>query len=316
MWRPDGPRRLRLWRALAAKPGAFLPGFVVGGLLIPGAVMAAPQTFNTALPVARGEFLLRAQVVRAGSGEDPGPAARDRTAWVVASVAGYGVSPDLVLFGVVPYVRTGLELTAGGARRMRKAGGLGDVKVFGRYTVFARNRLGASFRLAPFAGLELPTGDHRRRDALGPLPAAVQPGSGSWDPFAGLVVTYQTLGYQFDAQASYKANTQAGGFAFGDVARVDASFQYRLWPRRLKGGVPAFLYGGLEMNVVHQQRNSVAGVSDPNSGGLRVFLAPSVQFVTKRVVLEAVVQIPVRQSLHGTALEAGTVLRTGFRINL
>ena len=280
-----------------------------------GAAGAAPQTFNTALPVAEGEFVFREQAVLDQSGDDPSGAERDRTAWSAISVLGYGVNSDLALFGVVPYVDKRLELTEDGARRARGARGLGDVSLFGRYTVFKRNFRGGNFRIAPFAGVELPTGDDEMSDSFGLLPASVRPGSGSWDPFGGIVLTYQTLDYQIDAQASYKINTEANDFEFGDVARLDASFQYRLWPRELKGGVPGFVYGILEANLIHQDKNRSGGLADANSNGTRLFLVPGLQYVTKRWIVEAAVQVPVVQDLNGTALEKDYIARAGFRVN-
>ena len=295
-----------------AKTLAALAIIVIGWPVTAG---AAPETFNTALPVAKGEFVFRQQVVLDQSGDDPSGAGRDRTAWSAISVLGYGVNSDLALFGVVPYVDKRLELTKNGARRARGARGLGDVSLFGRYTVFKRNFRGGNFRIAPFAGVELPTGDDDASDSFGRLPASVQPGSGSWDPFGGIILTYQTLDYQIDAQASYKANTEAGGFEFGDVARLDASVQVRLWPRDLGSGVPGFLYGILEANLIHQEKNRSGGLADANSNGTSLFLVPGLQYVTKRWIVEAAFQVPVVQDLNGTALEKDTVLRGGFRVN-
>ena len=280
-----------------------------------GAPKAAPETFNTALPVAKGEFVFREQVVLDQSGDDPSGAERDRTAWSSLSVLGYGVNSDLAVFGVVPYVDKHLELIEDGARRARGARGLGDVSLFGRYTVFKRNFRGGNFRIAPFAGVKFPTGDDDESDSFGLLPASVQPGSGSWDPFGGIVLTYQTLDFQIDAQASYKINTEANDFEFGDVARLDASFQYRLWPREFKGGVPGFVYGILEANLIHQDKNRSGGLADANSNGTRLFLVPGLQYVTKRWIVEAAVQVPVVQDLNGTALEKDYIAQAGFRVN-
>ncbi len=277
--------------------------------------LAAPQSFNTALPVAQGEFLFREQFVLDQSGDDPSGANRDRTAWALVSVLGYGATPDLALFGVVPYVDKNLNLTQGGAKRERSARGLGDISLFGRYTVYRQDWPGRNLRIAPFAGLEFPTGEDDESDSLGRLPPSLQPGSGSWDPFGGVVLTYQTLDFQIDTQASYRANTEANSFAFGDVARLDGSLQYRLWPRELGGGVPGFLYGVLEANLVYQDKNQIGGSDDPNSGGLSLFILPGLQYVTKRWIIEAGVQVPAFQNLNGTALEKDYVLRAGFRLN-
>ena len=302
----------RLLFSPISKTLAALAVIVIGWPVTSG---AAPETFNTALPVAKGEFVFREQVVLDQSGDDPSGAGRDRTAWSAISVLGYGVNSDLALFGVVPYVDKRLELNVDGARRARSARGLGDASLFGRYTVFKRNFRGGNFRIAPFAGVELPTGDDDASDSFGRLPASVQPGSGSWDPFGGIILTYQTLDYQIDAQASYKINTEANDFEFGDVARLDASFQYRLWPRVLKGGVPGFVYGILEANLIHQEKNRSGGIDDANSNGTRLFLVPGLQYVTRRWIVEAAVQVPVVQALNGTALENDHIARAGFRVN-
>lgn len=276
---------------------------------------SAPITFNTALPVAEDEFIARLQYILNQSGDDPSGADRDRTAWAVVSVLGYGVNSDLALFAVVPYVNKHLELTLDDTRVTRQADGLGDMKLFGRYTLFKNNFKGGSFRIAPFAGIEVPTGKNKIRDGLGRLPASVQPGSGSWDPFAGVVMTYQTLDFQVDAQVSYKANTAANGFEFGDVTSLDASLQYRLWPGDLSGNVPGFLYGVLEAKLIHKGHNLNNGLEDLNSGGTALSLVPGVQYITRRWIVEASVQLPVFQDLNGTQLENDYVARAGFRFN-
>jgi hypothetical protein len=288
---------------------------ILAGISPASSLSAAPITFNTALPVAEGEFVFRGQVVFDQSGDDPSGANRDRTARALVSVLGYGVSSDLALFGILPYVDKQLDSTVGGERRTRSASGIGDFALFGRYTVFRKDWTGRTFRIAPFVGVETPTGDDNERDEFGPLPPSVQPGSGSFDPFVGIVATYQTLQFQIDAQASYKANTEANGFEFGDVAGLDGSLQYRLWPRELGRGVPDFFYGVLEANLVHQDENRVVGVKNPDSGGTTLFISPGLQYVSKRWILEASVQIPAVQDLNGVALERDYIVRGGFRFN-
>jgi len=278
-------------------------------------VVAAPITFNTALPVAEGEFIAREQLIVNQSGDDPSGSDRDRTAKAAVSVLGYGVNNKLAVFGVLPYRDNELKVTVGGQRQSRSASGFGDLTVFGRYTVVQRDQPGRNFRVAPFAGIKAPTGDDNKRDAFGRLPASVQVGSGSWDPLAGVVLTYQTLAYQIDGQLSYQANNKANGFEAGDVARFDASLQYRLLPRELTGGLPDFLYGVLEANLVHQQKNRQNGSSDPDSGGTRLFLTPGLQYVTKRWIAEAAVQVPVSQNLNGSALENDYIGRLSVRFN-
>jgi len=297
---------MRNWFALAC---------LVGGISSTSNALSAPVTFNTALPVGGGEFVARGLVVVSESGKDPSGAGRDRRASSFVSVLGYGVTNKLALFGVVPYVDKDLDVTVGGNRINRSESGLGDVSVFGRYTVLQRDQPGRTFRVAPFFGVKAPTGDDNERDEFGRLPPSVQPGTGAWDVFGGVVGTYQTLAFQTDGQVSYRINNEANNFEPGDEFRLDGSLQYRLWPRTLGDGVPNFLYGVLETNFIHRDKNKVNGSNDDNSGGTTVFLSPGLQYVTKRLIVEGVVQLPVIQDLNGNALENDYVVRAGIRFN-
>ena len=42
---------------------------------------------------------------------------------------------------------------------------------------------------------------------------------------------------------------------------------------------------------------------------------PVLQYVTKRWIVEAAVQVPIVQDLNGTALENDYVVRVSFRVN-
>ncbi len=276
---------------------------------------AAPITFNTALAVAEGEFILRGQAIVRRSTDDPSPMDRDLRVLTVPSVLVYGATRNLTLFGIVPYLDKTLDLTTSTGRVQRSDSGLGDVTLLGRYTLYTRDRLGDTRRFAPFVGLKLPTGDDNEQDSLGRLPQPLQLGSGSWDPIVGTIFTWQTFDWQLDSAVQYRFNREANNFEFGDQARLDLSFQYRLWPRTLGAGVPAFVYGVLESNLIYAGKNEVGGISDPNSGGTTWFLAPGVQFVTKRAILEASIQIPTVQDLNGLALENDYIVRAGFRVN-
>ncbi len=278
--------------------------------------VAAPQTFNTALPVGEGQFVWREQFLYREMGDDPTAADGDVTVLGGISVLGFGVTSDLAVFGVVPVLDKELELTTpGGARVTRDTTGIADARLFARYTVYKNDAPGRTFRIAPFFGVEAPTGDDNDRDRFGRLPAPLQLGSGSWDPFGGVVATYQTLDYQIDAQAGYKVNTEANAFDFGDELNVDASLQYRLLPRELGAGLPGFLYGVLEANFLHQDKNRAIGVNDPNSGVTSFMLSPGLQYVTRKWIVEAIVQVPVAQDVNGTALKDDFTVRAGFRVN-
>ncbi len=278
-------------------------------------VQAAPQTFNTALPVAEDEYVFREQLLYRHASDDPGTADRNLDVTGAISVLGYGINSDLAVFVALPYLDKELDVTTPGAQRVtRGTNGIGDARVFGRYTLYQADAPGRNFRIAPFLGIEMPTGDDDDRDSPGILPAPLQSGSGSWDAFGGIVLTYQILDYEIDAQAGYKLNTRANNFEFGDEATFDASLQYRLWPDELGEGVPGVVYGVLEAHLHYQGKNESNGSKDPDSGGTSFFLSPGIQYVTRRWILETIVQIPVVQDLNGTALADDFIVRAGFRI--
>lgn len=280
-----------------------------------GAASSAPITFNTALPVHEGGFVLREQLVFMKNADDPTPARRDMEVTGLVSVLGYGVSRDLALFGMLPYVDKRLDMRMGGQGITRSAVGFGDLVVLARYTAFESNAPGRTLRIAPFVGIKAPTGENDVRDRLGRLPQPIQPGTGSWDVLGGAVLTWQTLEFEFDGQLSYRANREARGFEAGDVVELDGSLQYRLWPRSLGAGVPAFLYGVIEANLVHAAKDRIDGHDDPNSGGTTLFITPGLQYVTRKWIVEAGVRIPVSQNLNGTALGNDYVATVGLRLN-
>lgn len=86
----------------------FLLGWVV---LSTSMSHAAPVSFNTALPVAKGEFILREQAVIVRSTDDSGGADRDLSVLAVPSVLVYGVNEQLTLFGIVPYLNKSIDIT-------------------------------------------------------------------------------------------------------------------------------------------------------------------------------------------------------------
>lgn len=296
-----------------------MKGVVKTGLatlcLAAGTAWSAPITFNTAFPLREGGWVMREQFVFMKNADDPTPANRDMKVSGAMTVLGYGVTRDFALFGVLPYFDKRLDMTMGGQNLSRRKQGMGDLTLMGRYTAYESNAQGQTLRVAPVLGMKAPTGSDNARDGLGRLPSPVQLGSGSWDLLGGVVATYQTLDFEIDGQVSYKANREANGFQSGNVTSLDTSLQYRLWPRSLDNGVPAFLYSVMEANLVHIAKDRINGVPNPNSGGTTLFLSPGLQYATQKWVIGAGVQIPVMQRLNGTALKSNYVFTTGFRLN-
>lgn len=304
---------MRLSSGILAGIFTLLP--TAAALLLMAAPAAAQITTNTALPVTEGRGIVRVQskVIRATA---DGPMNRELTAYGLPLVGVYGASPRWTLFGVAPLLRKRLDVTTPQGRVTRGPTGLGDARLFARYTALRLNRPGQTIRLAPLAGLEVPTGPSDASDRFGRLPPPLQLGSGSWDPFAGLVFTWQTLQWQVDVSPVYQFNTEADGFAFGDEARLDVATKRRLWTNERSGKVPGFLYGNLETNLVWQGENERAGQIDDGTGGTTWFVAPGVQYITRRFVIEGAVQLPAAQDLGAAALEQTFITTLSLRINI
>lgn len=132
-----------------------------------------------------------------------------------------------------------------------------------------------------------------------------------------MVTTYQTLQYQVDGQFLYRENGRHDGFARGDETRFDASLQYRIWPRSMKGvpGTPSFVYALLESNVIHRERDDLESGTDADSGGTQWLLAPGLQYVSRSWIVEGTVQLPVAEDSNGDAIEDDYIVRVGFRRN-
>ncbi|MCZ6657670.1 MAG: transporter [Gammaproteobacteria bacterium] len=291
---------------------ALLTALVLG---LAHPVMAAPITSNTALPVAKGGFIVREQLLRRSFEDDAGPANRDLEVNGLLSIVGYGVAPRLAVFAALPYLDKTLKVTINGQRTNRSSEGFGDLKLFGRYTLLQRDAKSQTFRLGVFGGVKVPTGDDDKKDRFGRLPIPLQTGTGAWDSFAGIVATYQTSDFQIDAQLSAERNGEANDFEAGNEIRADLSVQYRFLPNTLNADTQSFLYGVLEVTAFNQRKHRIAGMSDPNSGGTTVYLTPGIQYVTRKYILEAALQLPVQQNLHGTALKTDYVFTAGFRVN-
>lgn len=276
---------------------------------------AAPISFNTALPVAQDEYLIREQLLINQSGVDPSNTNRDRTEVTAVSTLGYGITHQWTVFGTLPYRDITLEQDSNNQRVTRSNSGFGDLTLFARYTAYKKNARAKTFRVAPFLGVVLPTAKVNVSDNVGSLPASTQLSNGALDIFGGVVLTWQELTQQIDTQISYRINNKANGFEAGNILRVDASYQYRLWRSAVTGILPDYLYGVIETNLIHQTKNHINGVEISNSNGKQVFVSPGIQYVTLRWMAEMAVQIPVIQDLNGTALKNNYIFRSSVRYN-
>ena len=249
--------------------------------------------------MSKAEIVVREQLVLTRSSDRTAGEKRDVDRFESRSVIGYAPSSKLALFGMVPIVHVSRDF----GDVSNAESGLGDATLFARYEIYRFDRPGQTLRVAPFAGLRVPTG----RDG--------KTGDGSVDVFGGVIATLASTKWVLDSQVRYDLNREADGFERGDSAAVEFSFQYRLSPRQIDQDTKGFVFGVLEVSTTYNRRNRVIGVSDRNSGGFQLYLTPGLQYVTRRWIADFGVKVPVVNNLNGTALEPDYAVVTSIRIN-
>lgn len=152
----------------------------------------ASITTDSAITPAKGQTVIRSLVrIHTKSGDKTGENHK-MTVVENRNVAVYGIQDGTALFTAVPFLYKELEVNSfDGGRATREDQGLGDLKVFLKQRLWRADYPGRTDRLAILGGMEFPTGDTSEEDSLGKLPKPVQLGSGSWDPFFGMVFTHQ-----------------------------------------------------------------------------------------------------------------------------
>ena len=260
---------------------------------------AAPIATNTALPLSTDEIIIRQQFVMTRSSDLNSGTRREVDRFESRTVFGYGATSKLALFAVLPLVYVDREFGDVSASEF----GLGDASLFARYEVFRSDQPGRTLRIAPYAGVRLPSG----RDG--------KTGDGSVDVFAGVIATFASTQWVLDSQLRYDRNREADGFERGDSTSLETSFQYRLVPGKVTQDTNAFVFGVLELSANHYERNRLGGVIDSNSGGFQLYLTPGLQYATRRWIADFGVKVPIVNDLNGTALEPDYSILASIRIN-
>ena len=261
--------------------------------------LAAPITFNSALPVSQSEWVVRGLITIDERSSTVDDIEIERTQLSLVSVLGYGINAKWSVFGVLPIRDVSLSLND----QTQSESDLGDAEFFSRYEVLRIDKAGSTFRVAPFAGVRLPTGD------LGVT------SDGTTDIFGGVIVTSANVKQNFNIQLRYDLNGNDNQFSAGDSFTADLSWQKRIFPKKITASTNGFWFAALETNLNYTEQNRLAGQLDSNSGGFTASIAPGIQYVTRRWIAELAVRVPIIRNLNGSALEPDYTIFTGVRAN-
>jgi len=146
--------------------------------------VAAPITFNTALPVSDEEVIIRQQIIFSGASDNILGVSRDVDIWKSVTAMGYGVNEKLALFTIIPVISRDVKI----GNVSTNISGLADITTFARYQIYQNDGLGKTTRIASFAGLNIPTGQTGKTS------------DGSTDFFGGLIFTRASTNWNFDGR--------------------------------------------------------------------------------------------------------------------
>ncbi|WFU16759.1 transporter [Bradyrhizobium sp. CB3481] len=239
-------------------------------------------------------------------------------------------------------------MSADGVNRRGNSAGFGDVTMLGQYRFHNNAQTGTS--AAVLFGFKAPTGSTSQRDNFGQLfEAEFQPGSGSWDGLIGAAFTKRTGRWAFDVSGLYylvsngTQNTNLGDrFLFGTAvsyrlvgpvgsAKEVELHDYCMQPRNQlqehclyhanhdhsdMKKTPYTLDLVLELNGEWHDKQRIAGIADPNSGGTTVYLSPGLRVGVDRFSGFVSFGVPVINQHNGVQSKPDYRILTGIGARL
>ena len=222
----------------------------------------------------------------------------------------HGLSSKFTFTALLPFVQKSSE--SGGVTA--SSSGVGDAAILVKWLVAHDYWPRSGWHIAMAAGVEVPTGETGIQEGTALLPASMQPGSGSWDPFVSFSANLELDRWRFDTIALFKSNNSgAQQTEEGDAFAFDLVGAYRFLHAQYPGPSANVKLGLLYRD---QAQSTFAGAPIVNSGSEvwlgRVAMAwhPQPQWD-----LSLAVDVPISESYDGTqlALDYQVSLAVGIR---
>jgi len=219
----------------------------------------------------------------------------------------YGALNTLQVGAIVPYVSRVLEIGPG---HLYDAG-LGDVTLYGKRRYYRWDDVGKAMNFSILAGLELPTGKDDVVDKGVFLPAEMQPGSASWDPFIGTAVTHEPGRWRFNAMALYKrVGEGTHDYKQGDEFFAEIAAGNRFWLEPYPG---PFMRADVALRWRREGADRRGGNSVPNTGGHLLTGAINWAFRPRPTVdIQLAVEVPLFEDVRGIQLKNQIALFAAF----
>ncbi|MEA5597889.1 transporter [Rivularia sp. UHCC 0363] len=235
----------------------------------------------------------------------------------------YGVSDDVTLMAMVPYVSKEMEhLTRMGGRFTTNSEGFGDIKTTALYTIFNQDQQRIHLNL----GASFPTGSINERDdtPVGKdqiLPYPMQIGSGTFDLLPGITYLGQSEKGSWGAQAltTLRLGKNDNGYRLGNQYQV-SGWIARNWTDWLSTSLrlTGATWGNID-GADSRLNPMMIPTADPNRrGGTQLNLgfgvnlyAPEGNLKGSRLAMEF--ELPIYRSLDGPQLETDWQLTLGLQ---
>ena len=234
---------------------------------------------------------------------------------------GYAFS-DRFFAGIMGmYMEKDMEMIRrGGRRSSMNSQGAGDTMLMTKTLLYADDYLIPTSQVSLLLGVSIPTGSIDQDDTGQILPYSMQLGSGTFDPFIGVLYEGSSSPFWWGANASYLARAYENykSYNLGDEYRLDLYGMYQLRHNlvgelQIKGKYVGDLEG--EAQEIEQDGDGhmngnpnmafMSNLYDPdNYGGSTVDLTTGVQWQPFRNhILNAQFSFPLFPNLHGTQME-------------
>jgi len=234
---------------------------------------------------------------------------------------GYAFS-DRFFAGIMGmYMEKDMEMIRrGGRRSSMNSQGAGDTMLMTKTLLYADDYLIPTSQVSLLLGVSIPTGSIDQDDTGQILPYSMQLGSGTFDPFIGVLYEGSSSPFWWGANASYLARAYENykSYNLGDEYRLDLYSMYQVRHNlvgelQIKGKYVGDIEG--EAQEIEQDGDGhmngnpnmafMSNLYDPdNYGGSTVDLTTGVQWQPFRNhILNAQFSVPLFQNLHGTQME-------------
>lgn len=234
--------------------------------------------------------------LQSGTSKVGNPSNEKTQSWQTTLLLDYRVTDSWTALLAVPYLSQTASYT--GANQTTK--GLGDIAVYGKYSLY---KMDATSEVLALAGVELPTGSTDKGDSSGVFPITQQPGSGSTDFIVGaaavwgfpVLTAYGDFSYKINGSKSYK---------FGNFLALNGGANYAL-----PGMAQFSLVGEVNVEIAEQDKSDLSGPGVLPGGKVRdtgykkIYFTPGIQWrPAKDWALNFNAQVPVYQNVNGTQL--------------